>query len=59
MNINPSMPPGTYILLAVTVIHMLPSSKRYDWDNITDWLTLYDGHLMGGADDSSFAVFCK
>lgn len=37
-------------MLAVTVIHMLPSSKRYDGDNITEWLTLYDGDLMGGVD---------
>ena len=29
---------------------MLPSSKRYDWDSITAWLTLYDGDLMGDVD---------
>ena len=37
-------------MLAITVIHMLPSSKRYDWDNITERLTLYDGDLMGDVD---------
>ena len=36
---------------------MLPSSKRYDWDNITERLTLYDGDLMGDVDTTLLLLY--